>query len=241
MEQKQNIIEKLSEEVSFEMVFVEGGVFQMGSEEEEAWNNEKPIHHVQLDGYYIGKYPVTQAVWKTVIGNNPSYFQGSDRPVDRVSWKEAQEFIEKLNTKTRRVYRLPTEAEWEYAARGGGKREGYLYSGGNKLEDLGWYDENSFGATKPVGLLEPNELGLFDMSGNVREWCWDWYDAQYYKQCAEQVIVSNPQGPDKGTRFVLRGGSWDLSTRYCRVVHRSSLGLNHQNFSVGLRLVSSYQ
>ena len=226
-----------------EMIFVEGGTFTMG-DDNGLFDREKPAHLVQLNSFYIGKYPVTQALWKAVMGaeNNPSRFRGDNRPVEMVSWEEAQDFIQKLNTKTNRDYRLPTEAEWEYAARGGKKSDGYKYAGGNKLEDLGWYRENSFGATKPVGLKEPNELGLFDMSGNVREWCWDWYGWEYYQQCAVQGIVSNPQGPDSGAIRVLRGGSWFNIAEYCSVAYRSDYGgPGARDDFLGFRLLSSFQ
>ena len=178
---EQRFIENLSEEVGFEMILIEGGRFMMGGQDVDVDADEKPVHEVVLEPFFIGKYPVTQAVWKHVLGPeaNRSEFQGDTRPVEMVSWLEVQEFLIKLRRKAGRHYRLLSEAEWEYAARGGQKSEGYLYAGSNKLKDVGWYGENSYGETKPVGLKYPNELGLYDMSGNVYEWVEDQWHKDY--------------------------------------------------------------
>lgn len=220
-----------------EMVYVAGGEFMMGSDSGEASGWEKPVHKVKLDSFYIGRYPVTQALWQHVMESNPSFFQGSRRPVEQVSWEEAQAFIQKLNQRSDRTFRLPREAEWEYAARGGLLSKGYAYGGSDKLSEVGWYRENSHRESKPVGLKVSNELGLYDMSGNVWEWCEDWYDDTYYQQCAEQGVVINPRGPQKGDKRVLRGGSWSYSPVNCRVSFRGRHEPQIRDYFVGFRLV----
>ncbi|MCB0840855.1 MAG: formylglycine-generating enzyme family protein, partial [Bacteroidetes bacterium] len=174
MNQPKSHIEKLPSGLSFEMIFIEGGTFMMGSDREEAYDREKPVHEVSLDSFYLGKYPVTQALWEEVMGNNPSHFQGENNPVEKVSWNDTQDFIKNLNELAGKEYRLPTEAEWEFAARGGNHTEGYKYSGSDRLKEVGWYSENS-AVTHPVSEKPANELGIFDMSGNVFEWCQDKY------------------------------------------------------------------
>ncbi|WP_353484869.1 SUMF1/EgtB/PvdO family nonheme iron enzyme, partial [Haliscomenobacter sp.] len=154
-----------------ELVLVPGGTFMMGSDDPEAYDDEKEIHAVTLPDFAIGKYPVTQALWAAIMGDNPANFQGANRPVEQVSWEDAQRFLQKLNATDTRLaadqhFRLPSEAEWEYAARGGQKSEGYRYTGSNVLDEVGWYNQNSHGQTQPVGLKLPNELGICDMSGN---------------------------------------------------------------------------
>ena len=233
--------EILPDGAAFEMIFVEGGNFFMGSDEEEAFGNEKPVHEVKLSGFYIGKFPVTQALWKAVMKDNPSFFTGDTRPVEMVSWEDTQAFLQKLNKQTGKAYRLPTEAEWEYAARGGQQGKGYKYAGSNKLKEVGWYDENSHVETKAVGLKYPNELGLFDMSGNVLEWCQDWHDWDYYKECEKQGIVENPLGPAEGSDRVLRGGSWDHDARLCRCTYRYHSSPEHRSYRLGFRLVLPFQ
>ena len=158
--------------VSFEMVRVEGGTFRMGAtseQEADDWDREKPVHSVTLSSYYIGKTEVTQALWKAVMGSNPSYFKSDNQPVENVSWNDCHEFIRKLNALTGQNFRLPTEAEWEFACRGGNNSRGYKYSGSNNLGSVAWYDGNSGNKTHPVGTKAPNELGIYDMSGNVWE------------------------------------------------------------------------
>ena len=218
-----------------EIVFVEGGTFQMGATSEQgpgAGADEKPVHSVTLSDFYIGKYEVTQAQWKAVMGKNPSNFTGEDNlPVERVSWEDVQEFIQKLNTLTGKTYRLPTEAEWEYAARGGKKSQGYKYAGGNTIEEVAWYNQNSDHKTHPVGKKQPNELGLYDMTGNVREWCQDRYGD--YTSFAQ----TNPTGPSSGSYRVLRGGSWYRYARYCRVASRNYIIPSYRDNDLGFRLV----
>ena len=214
--------------VSFEMVYVEGGSFDMGSDTE---YNEKPVHSVTLSDYYIGKCEVTQELWEAVMGSNPSYFKGAQNPVERVSWYDCQNFIKKLNSLTGRTFRLPTEAEWEYAARGGKKSSHYKYSGSDNIDDVAWYDDNSGDKTRPVGTKSPNELGIYDMSGNVYEWCSDWWG--YYSAGAQ----TNPQGPSSSSGRVLRGGTWDGYAGLCRVLSRYTDLPSYSYSSRGLRLV----
>ena len=220
--------------VSFEMVYVEGGSFDMGATTEQGSDTEYdeiPVHSVTLSGYYIGKCEVTQELWEAVMGSNPSYFKGAQNPVESVSWNDCQNFIKKLNSLTGRTFRLPTEAEWEYAARGGKKSRHYKYSGSNNIFDVAWYNRNSGGSTHAVGTKSPNELGIYDMSGNVWEWCSDWYGG--YSAGAQ----TNPQGPSSGSYRVLRGGSWIYDARYCRVSFRNYDDPDHSYSFNGLRLV----
>ncbi len=229
--------------VSFTMVPVLGGTFTMGATNEQgtdAADNEKPTHLVTLSNYSIGQTEVTQALWQAVMGSNPSMFTGDlHRPVENVSWNDCQSFITKLNGLTGLHFRLPTEAEWEYAARGDGVSQGYKYSGGNKISEVAWwgcgYDEtstagNSAYTTHPVGLKIANELSLYDMSGNVYEWCQDWYGTY---SSAAQV---NPQGPASGTNRVTRGGGWGYGNTNCRVSHRMSCSPTYRHPAIGLRL-----
>ncbi len=225
--------------VQFEMVHVEGGTFRMGATEEQgddADGDEKPVHRVTLSSYLIGKHEVTQALWEEVMGSNPSHNkQGGDYPVECASWDDCQEFIEKLNARTGMKFRLPTEAEWEYAARGGNRSKGYKYAGSNNLNEAGWYDGNSGNHTHPVGEKKPNELGLYDMSGNVYEWCQDW-GGVYINEAQ-----TNPTGRQSGVLRVLRGGSRWNNAGSCRVSNRyyGDPGSRYDN-NRGLRLVLSF-
>lgn len=218
-----------------DMVLVQGGSFKMGATREQGKgsDNEKPTHKVTLSDYYISKYEVTQELWIAVMGKNPSLFKGNlKQPVERVSWNDCQTFITKLNELTGRRFRLPTEAEWEYAARGGNKSQGYKYSGSNSLDNVAWFYDNSGRTTHPVGQKSPNELGLYDMSGNVWEWCQDWLGS-YSKESQ-----TNPQ-VHSGTHRVYRGGGWDIFAGSCRVSNRSGLRPDNQNDYLGLRLAAS--
>ena len=221
--------------VKFKMIYVEGGTFMMGATEEQgsdADDNERPTHDVTLRDYYIGETVVTQELWKAVMGGNPSRFKGDHLPVEYVSWNDAQEFIAKLNKETGREFRLPTEAQWEYAARGGKKsKKAYRYSGSDISDEVAWYDDNSNGKTHPVKGKNANELGLYDMSGNVWEWCNDWFGGY------SSVAQTDPQGPEEGSCRVLRGGSWLNYARYCRVSYRYYLTPMSRSLSVGFRLV----
>ncbi len=215
------------------MIFVKDGTFQMGSNDGD--NDEKPVHTVILKDFYIGKYEVTQAQWQTVMGYNPSGFKGDDLPVENVSWNDVQKFIEKLNQLTGKNYRLPTEAEWEYAARGGNKSRGYKYAGSNNIDDTGWFSENAGGRTHIVGEKSPNELGIYDMCGNVYEWCADWYNKDYYVHSPRE----NPSGPSFGDFRVIRGGSWSNSVKLCRVTERLDYGPSGISNFFGFRLARS--
>ena len=221
--------------VAFKMVKVEGGTFQMGATSEQgsdAYDWEKPVHSVTLPDYYIGQTQVTQELWEAVMGSNPSYFKGDNQcPVENVSWNDCQEFIEKLNRLTGKNFRLPTEAEWEYAARGGNKSKGYKYSGSNDADAVAWYYDNSGSKTHPVATKQSNELGLYDMSGNVWEWCQDWYGK--YSSHSQ----SNPKGANTGSIRVLRGGSWFFKARSVRVSNRIINTPDYRNTNDGLRLV----
>lgn len=221
----------------FDMVYVEGGTFTMGATSEQgsdAYSDERPTHSVTVSDFYIGKYEVTQAQWRAVMGSNPSYFTGDNLPVKQVSWDDIQEFITKLNTMTGKTFRLPTEAEWEYAARGGNKSKGYKYSGSNTLDNVAWYTNNSSRKTHPVGQKQPNELGLYDMSGNVWEWCQDWYGS--YSSSSQ----TNPTGPSSGSCRVLRGGSWVRNARRCRVSYRDGRTFpDYRSYDSGFRLACS--
>ena len=190
------------------------------------------VHSETLNDFYIGKTEVTQAQWQAIMGTNPSSFKNCDQcPVEQVSWGDAQEFIKKLNAKTVKSYRLPTEAEWEYAARGG-KNSTYNYAGSNTVDEVAWYDSNSGRKTHPVGQKKANDLGLHDMSGNVLEWCQDWYDIGYYAKSPS----SNPPGPTTGSLRVIRGGSWYSVPAYVRVAGRNSSAPGNRDFDVGFRL-----
>ena len=220
--------------VSFKMVAVEGGTFTMGATAEQGndiGSEERPTHQVTLSSYSIGQTEVTQALWVAVMGSNPSYFDDNlQRPVEQISWDDCQTFITKLNQLTGKTFRLPTEAEWEYAARGGNKSQGYKYAGSNDVGDVAWYDGNSGMETHPVATNAPNELGLYDMSGNVWEWCQDWYGN--YSSDAQ----TNPTGPDSGSRRVTRGGCWGYIAWASRVSKRNDSSPTLQSYYFGLRL-----
>ena len=220
--------------VSFDMVEVVGGTFTMGGTAEQgsdADSDEKPTHQVTLSSYMIGKTEVTQELWEAVMGSNPSHFKGSNLPVEQVSWEDCQAFITKLNALTGKNFRLPTEAEWEYAARGGDKSRGYKYSGSNTLSNVAWYDDNSSNKTHPVATKASNELGIYDMTGNVDEWCSDWYGD--YTSASQ----TNPTGPNSGSYRVSRGGSWlNSAASCCRVSVRFISPPTIRDSFLGLRL-----
>ena len=213
-----------------ELVFVEGGAFQMGSNSGE--EDEKPIHSVTLSSFYIGRYEVTQAQWKAVMGNNPSNFGGCDDcPVENVSWIDVQQYIAKLNSQTDKNYRLPTEAEWEFSARGRKSSKGYTYSGSNDLNAVAWNTDNSGSKTHTVGGKQANELGVYDMSGNVWEWCSDWYGT--YNSYSE----TNPTGASSDQYRVLRGGGWNFYASGCRTTNRFGYFPHNRDINYGFRLV----
>ncbi|MDR0970677.1 MAG: formylglycine-generating enzyme family protein [Lentimicrobiaceae bacterium] len=213
---------------SFTMVQVKGGTFSMGTND--GGSDERPVHSVTLSDYSIGETEVTQALWQAVMGSNPSHFSGGNLPVEDVLRDDIQEFITKLNEITGKEFRLPTEAEWEYAARGGNKSAGYTYSGSNEAGDVAWCNIPNQSA-QPVGTKQPNELGIYDMSGNVTEWCSDWYG---YYNSEDQT---NPMGPTSGFLRVSRGGNWcDFATN-CRVTYRNYFMSKGSNSGIGFRLV----
>lgn len=216
--------------VQFTMIKVEGGTFQMGSTSDS--DVERPVHQVTLtNDYYIGETEVTQELWTAVMGSNPSHFKSSNQlPVERVSWNDCQTFITKLNALTGRNFRLPTEAEWEFAARGGNASEGYTYSGSNNVGDVAWYYDNSSSKTLDVANKAPNELGIYDMSGNVWEWCQD--RSGSYSSDAQ----TNPTGPTSGSARVSRGGSWFNYGKHCRVAIRDRVSASGSGDTLGLRL-----
>ena len=231
-----NISIPVKDGISIDMVRVEAGTFTMGAtpEMENPLDDEKPAHQVTLtNDYYIGKYEVTQALWKAVMGNNPSYSKGNNLPVERVSWDNCQKFISKLNRITGKTFRLPTEAEWEYAARGGNKSRGYQCSGSSNLSDVAWYEDNSGNKTHNVGSKQANELGIYDMSGNVHEWCQDWYDK--YSNSSKV----NPTGANSGSYRVSRGGGWAGYAWDCRSSYRNYCSPGSRYNHLGLRLVLS--
>ena len=225
-------------DVSFKMIAVEGGTFTMGFFDEQrksAFDWEKsalPAHTVTLNSFSIGVTEVSQELWQAVMGSNPSYFKGSRRPVEQVSWDDCQKFISKLNEITGENFRLPTEAEWEYAARGGNKGHGYEFAGSDEVGDVAWFWSISSrsNGTAENAIKMPNELGLYDMSGNVWEWCQDWYGS--YSSNSQ----TNPTGPSSGSHHVIRGGSCYDPAGYSRVYIRDSKMRSHRNYNIGLRL-----
>ena len=220
--------------MSFEMVAVKGGTFTMGSpKNEDKRDDDEKQHQVTLSNYHIGKYEVTQALWKAVMGNNPSSFKGDNLPVETVSWNDCQLFIQKLNQLTGKKYSLPTEAQWEFAARGGTRSRSYLYAGSNNPNDVAWHDGNSERKTHPVGQKQPNELGLHDMSGNVWEWCQDWYGS--YPE-GQQI---DPIGPSSGACRVFRWGGWVNTAQGCRLADRGYFTPATSLHGLGFRLVFS--
>ncbi len=231
---------RTTSDLDIEMVFVKGGTFTMGSNDGQS--NEKPIHQVTLSDFNIGKYEVTQAQWKAVMGSNPSFFKDCDNcPVEQVSWNNVQYFIKILNQKTGKTYRLPTEAEWEYAAHGGASvtpgggqassATATKYVGSNNIDKIAWYASNSGSKTHIVGKRKPNELGVYDMSGNVWEWCSDRYDTYGISS------QTNPTGSSSGSYQIARGGSWNSKPQYCRLSYRSIITPDDRINDLGFRLV----
>jgi formylglycine-generating enzyme required for sulfatase activity len=231
--------------VPFTMKPVEGGTFRMGSNNSEADGDEQPVHSVSIGSFYMGETEVTQALWKAVMGTtvreqrdkaDPLWKirgEGDDYPMYYVSYDEiVNEFLPRLNQLTGRKFRLPTEAEWEYAARGGNQSKGYKCAGSSTIGNVAWYVDNSDQQTHCVKAKESNELGLYDMSGNVDEWCKDWYDSSYYASSSS----SNPTGPSTGSKRVCRGGSWNSGEKSCRVSHRSYNSSDARKSICGFRL-----
>ena len=223
-------------EIVTSMVYVNGGTFSMGSENT-AFPNEQPIHKVTLSDYYLAKVTITQKQWTTIMGENPlwsnNYGKGDDYPANFISYEQAKQFISRLNWYSGLHFRMPTEAEWEYAACGGQHSQGYGYSGSDDANKVAWHRGNANGTMHPVAKLVPNELGLYDMSGNVWEWCSDWYGIYPYGS------VTNPTGPSTGTIRVVRGGSFTYDAEFSRCKTRNYLPETNQSLAVGLRLAIS--
>lgn len=247
----------------YKTVKVVGGYFDLGDDDESS--DRKPAHSVKLTDYYMGAYEVRQDMWETIMGENPSYFQCAACPVTNVSWNEVQDFIKRLNEATGKKYRLPTEAEWEYAARGGNfehlvkaphyrggvneflvadskkglttrekTKEGNRYAGRNGgPQSVAWYEKDSRDRIHPVGFKQPNELGLYDMSGNVEEWCSDWYEGSY----GSKDTVDNPTGPIAGRSHVVRGGAFNSDAHDLLVTRRAAYLPDTRAMSLGFRLV----
>jgi formylglycine-generating enzyme required for sulfatase activity len=237
--------------ITFEMIYVEGGTFEMGcsSEQSNCFGDEKPVHIVELSDFYIGKLQVTQQLWYAVMGRSlrmQCYLvntkslngEGNEYPMYFVNYSECEEFCNTLNQLFAKQlpkgysFCLPTEAQWEFAARGGNKSQSYLYSGNSNIDETGWYELNSNAKAHIVGMKEKNELGIYDMSGNVMEWCRDWYFDFYY----ENSPLENPKGPDKGKGRVLRGGGWNSKPHHCRVSFRHCTSPSNRSNDVGFRL-----
>jgi len=230
--------------LNVQMVYVKGGNFFRGCDDPkyntEEFANEKPVHRVNVSSYSISKYEITLGQWKTVMGILPQSYMGVDYvnkdcnecPVVKVTYAEVQDFIKRLNEKTGKNYRLPTELEWEFAARGGKYSGNYKYAGSNKLATVAWYGKKK-GAPHPVGEKEPNELGIYDMSGNVMEWCTDWYDGEYYRTTIDAV---DPKGPETGEMKIVRGGSYYDDEKECRTVYRNRLAPANSRWNLGFRL-----
>jgi formylglycine-generating enzyme required for sulfatase activity len=218
------------------MVFLPGGTFRMGCKT--GGSDEKPVHEVTLKGFYISACEITQHQWRAVMQDDTTfrYFEGCNEcPVERVSWYNVMEFISKLNNATGKSYRLPTEAEWEFAARGGTRSMEYKFSGSDDSDSAGWTVDNAQGRTHPVGMKKPNEAGIFDMTGNVAEWCSDWYYSSWYSVSP----ALNPGGPMTGTQKVVRGGSWYYDSSGLRSTDRGIANPNHRYGFIGFRLCLS--
>ncbi len=219
----------LNDSVKIEMVLVDAGWFMMGYES--GYSNEKPLHKVTLDAYYIAKFEVSQELWQLVTGKNPAHFKDcSNCPVEMVSYHDATDFIDRLNRLSRQSFRLPTEAEWEFAAKGGSTKKKTRYSGSNKIDEVAWYSRNAGERPHPVGLKLPNALGIFDMSGNVFEWTQDWMGRYKHN---DQI---NPKGATKGKTKVVRGGCWYDTNDGCRIHCRVEVEPSEKNGCLGLRL-----
>jgi formylglycine-generating enzyme required for sulfatase activity len=227
----------MTNSIGMEMILLPAGTFSMGGDwdAEQADENELPKHAVTFEkSFYMGKFTVTQAQWQTLMGDNPSEFGGAEHPVETVSHEDAEAFIKRLNEKeSTRTYRLPTEAEWEYAARAGSQSTYSFGSAGSRLPDYAWFQNNSAGTTHPVGQRAPNDWGLHDMQGNVHEWCADWYNRDYYAGSPSR----HPVGPRKGVARVLRGGDWGSEAWYCRCAIRSLSSPQRRSPRVGFRVV----
>jgi formylglycine-generating enzyme required for sulfatase activity len=227
----QNVEVNLNDTVKLEMVFVEGGTFIMGSDFGK--KDAHPAHQVRLDDFYIGKFEFTQKQWIAVSGDNPSEIPCMKCPVNDFSWEQLMDFISKLNQQTGNTFRLPTEAEWEYAAQGGQLSKGYKYSGSNNIEEVAWLKPNGNDQQHEVGQLKPNELGLYDMNGNAWELCQDWYDKKFYQRSSRE----NPVNTEEAKYRVSRGASWMSPAHYCERHYRNTDHPHHKRGNGGFRLV----
>ena len=222
---------QLNESVLLDMVFVEGGTFVMGSDDGK--KDARPAHEVELSDFYIGKFEFTQEQWVAVMGENPSEIECLKCPVNDMSWEALTDFLSKLNKQTGREFRLPSEAEWEFAAQGGKHSKGYLYSGSNSIEEVAWLKPNGNDQQHEVGLLKPNELGLYDMNGNAWELCLDWYDKKFYQRSQKK----NPVNESPAKYRVSRGASWMSPAHYCERHYRNTDHPHHKRGNGGFRLV----
>jgi formylglycine-generating enzyme required for sulfatase activity len=225
----------------FDMILIQGGHFLMGSDpatDPDFFEDEEPQHQVAISDFYLAQFPVSQGLWQVLMGRNPAYFPGLDRPHETVFWDDAQECIHKLRGITKQSFRLPTEAEWEYAARGGKFNLGCNYVGSKRLKEVAWYDQNSHEETKPLGRKFPNELGLYDMSGNVWEWCADDWHSNYEAAPVDGSAWIDAKG---GSYRVNRGGGWFSNPRDCRSADRSYSYQVYRNDYLGFRLALSLQ
>lgn len=217
-----------------EFVLVTGDCFQMGASGDQGFANEGPVHHVCLDDFYLAKTEVTQQQWLSIMAENPSHFQdGGTLPVETVSWEDAMAFLRQMSASGSRSYRLPTEAEWEFACRSGGKQQ--MFCGGDNAKEIAWFDRTGGGKTQPVATRQPNGLGLFDMSGNVWEFCSDIYAEDYYANSP----LKNPTGPGEGSYIIKRGGSWSINPRYLRSTVRGRAAKGDRHYSTGFRVAFS--
>ncbi|MFV0323296.1 MAG: formylglycine-generating enzyme family protein [Bacteroides xylanisolvens] len=216
--------------ISFKMIAVDGGSFMMGAND---YDWAKPAHKVSLRSFYMGETEVTQALWKAMIDESFSIDDDSNTPVVQVSWNDCQEFVQKLSKFTGKNYRLPTEAEWEFAARGGNKSKGYTHSGGNDINAIAWSHSDDISKSALVKGKKPNELGIYDMSGNVCEWCSDWYSTSYFANSPSH----DPKGPDRGSYKIYRGGSRSGGAFFCTVIYRDGRHPTRRNMELGLRIV----
>jgi len=235
-----SLSETLHKNLLKNMIWVEAGTFEMGSDADEARNRERPAHQVSLDGFYISKFELTQDIFLQIMGWNNSYFQCANCPVNNVSWFNMQLFIKRLNLATGKTFSLPTEAQWAYAAKGGNKSKGFMYSGSDNIADVAWYSENAERKSHPVGLKKPNELGLYDMTGNLWEFCLDDMNRQAYKRDdSHNPFVGNKEKLSVKAMKVIRGGGYEFSAQENLVFMRDGATNNVRMADIGYRLVMS--
>jgi formylglycine-generating enzyme required for sulfatase activity len=226
------------DELSSNMILVEGGTFEMGSNSPKARKREQPAHQVSLDSYYIGRYEVTQDLFEQIMGWNNSYFYCEKCPINNISWFNMQLFIERLNSATGKVFSLPTEAQWAFAAKGGNKSKGYKYSGSDDIDDVAWYDKNSSNKSHPVGLKAANELGLYDMTGNLWEFCLDDMSRHAYKRTEKHdPFIGNKENLKRKAMKVIRGGGYEFSADENLIFMRDGATNNVRMPDIGFRLV----